>query len=391
MNRKGLVFQTMLAVVSTGLARAESDQRPKAEFIDAGRPQHVRCMNMRYADLCGKVFYACGEDGITYFKRDTETGKLEGLGGLGGKKSSAYAIKFAGGRLYAVTPHAGSRRMSWHGLAWYEIDPQTSKTIQKGLLEDCLPCELIIASPAEKDLYLKTVSGATNQLLWYHLAADGTPGKAGEVTGNGLGGSGHSEVPNLCRMSPDGKNIYCISADDHAIACIDRKASGEITFKSAVDLAVMAKRDPGNYHYQWATISISGDGKWVYATLWNGKLDENVCGIFKRDADTGALALQESVIGAKDKLANLRGWNLVSAPNGAGAFLGSWNAPLMTVKYDAKTGRLSEPEIVKGTEGFGTSTLLLDTDNGFLYGGGPVDMFLNQDNFFILKIDKNAK
>jgi hypothetical protein len=63
----------------------------------------------------------------------------------------------------------------------------------------------------------------------------------------------------------------------------------------------------------------------------------------------------------------------------------------MTVKYDAKTGRLSEPEIVKGTEGFGTSTLLLDTDNGFLYGGGPVDMFLNQDNFFILKIDKNAK
>ena len=364
--------------------------RPKAEFIDAPQLKGVRVMNLKYADLCGSVLYVCGEDGLTYFRRDPQTGKLTCLGGSGVRKTTGYAIKFAGGRLYAVTPHAGNRRMDWHGLAWYEIDDQTGKPTRKGLI-DCLPCEQMVVGPDEKDLYLKTVGGADGKLLWYRLAADGTPGKAGEVAGRGIGKTGHGECVDSLRLSPDGKHFYCISADDHAIACIDRKPNGEIVYQGAIDLTPVARRDPGNYHYQWATLGISSDGKWVYATLWNGKPDENVYGIFKRDADTGALSFRESISGGKDKLANLRAWNLVFAPGGTGVFLGSWTGPLLTARYDAGTGHLSDPAVVKGTEGYGASTLLLDAGNGFLYGGGPIDMFINIDSLFVLKVDKKQE
>ena len=343
-------------------------------------------LNPFSVDFHNGFFYVGGEDGIVYFGRDLETGKLNFIEQLLEFKCGGTTIRCAGGRLYAVTPHDGYRRMNWHGLAWFELDARTGKPRKQGLVE-CPASRQVAVGPGGRDLYLKACGGRGDRIFWFRIGEDGKPAKAGEVTGKGIGPSSHGTHPSILQIAPDGKNLYCTSGEDYAIACIDRKPGGEIAYTGAVDLASVAKPDAENYRYQWVSLGISPDGKWVYAAVRNGKPTENFYGIFKRDPAAGGLNFQETVCGDKDILANQKAWNMAFAPNGREGYLGSWNGPLMTFRYDPQTGRLSSPRAVQETMGFGSSHLAIDPDHGLLYGAGG-DIGSVVGTLFAIKIER---
>ena len=365
----------------------EAQPRPKAEFVDAPRPK-IRVLNPMSTAFHGDFFYVGGEDGIVYFKRDLQTGKLNFIDQLSEFKCGGYTICCAGARMYAVTPHDGYRRMSWHGLAWYEFD-QAGKPSKQGLVE-CPASRQVVVGPDQKDLYLKACGGRGDKLFWYQIRADGKPVRAGEVTGKGIGPSSHGKHPSILQMAPDAKNLYCVSGEDYAIACIQRKPDGEISYRGAAALDPVAKRDPDNDSYQWVSLGLSPDGKWLYAAIRNGKPAENFYGIFKRHPQTGDLSFQETIRGDKDPLANQPAWNMAFAPNGTEGFVGNWTGPLMTFQYDAQTGHLFNPGAVPETKGHGSQLLVLDADHGLLYGaGGHVGNVVS--TLFVLKVDNGGK
>src|SRR4029077_13193401 len=104
----------------------------------------------------------------------------------------------AGDRMYGVTSHDGYRRAKWHGLAHYDLDP-SGKPVRKGLVE-CPASRQIVVGPNQKDLYFKTCGGKADQVLWFHLDADGQPVRSGEVTGKGIGLSAHGAHDGVIRM-----------------------------------------------------------------------------------------------------------------------------------------------------------------------------------------------
>lgn len=63
------------------------------------------------------------------------------------------------------------------------------------------------------------------------------------------------------------------------------------------------------------------------------------------------------------------------------------DGPLMTFKYDASTGKLSEPCVVKETKGGGSPIVVFDEKNGFLYTGGG-DFGIVADGLTVLKVDR---
>jgi hypothetical protein len=117
----------------------------------------------------------------------------------------------------------------------------------------------------------------------------------------------------------------------------------------------------------------------------NGSPRTNFYGIFRRDAETGGLTHQETVSGDQNTIANLRGWTLTFWPGGEGGFLGCATGPLLTFKYDSKTGRLTDPGTVKGTTTHGFEHLLWDPAGHFLYAGSFCVERLYGFGVFVLK------
>jgi hypothetical protein len=365
------------------LPLAESSApRPKAEFIETAQLK-VRCTVGSGIAVNGNFLYVAGEDGLIYFKRDTQSGRLAFINQIEEFKCGGYTIAAAAGRLYAATPHNGYRRMSWHGLAWFDLDSQTGQPVRKGVV-NCPASRQIVVGPGGKDLYLKSYSDNQDKIFWYRIGDDGKAVKSGEVSGVGIGASAHSDFPGILQISSDGKHLYSISAKDYAIAIIARTASGELTYKGSTDLNLVTKADSGNYDYQWVSLGMSPDGEWVYANVRNGKPSNNFYGIFKRDPETGALKLQETISGEQDSLANMKGWNVVSSTTGKGIYLGSFAGPLMTCSYDSRTGHLANATVVHQTKGNGTSLMAYDREQGMLYVTGRE---YGYDRLFSLKAD----
>ncbi|OAI47353.1 hypothetical protein AYO44_09595 [Planctomycetaceae bacterium SCGC AG-212-F19] len=352
--------------------------------------------------LKGNFIYVGGNN-ISCFKRDVKTGKVTFMGEAADviksvtdafpksrkwsdKQRNTCIIKLVGNRLYAI-PQWGT------AMAWYDIDEQTGKLTEKGLVE-CKPCFHAVVSPDQKDLYLLTNPYARGPVkmtvTWYHLDGDGKPVNSGEVAGKGLGGSDQTPHDGLLQISPDGKYLYAISGRDQAIACLERKPSGEIAYKSTADLSMigMAEQPDKPNIYAWASLLLSPDGKWVYANLMKyAKPEYKNIGIFKRNPESGELTLQEAITGDKNVLGNRRGWQCVQfLPNGTG-ILGHYDLGLWTFQYDAATGRLENPAVIKETQGY-KANVAYDLENGFLYMGGVwiVEGGI-QDGFRVLKMD----
>ena len=368
-----------------GSGTPEAATNPRVEFVEEAHAK-LRCLVPVSADLSGSFLYLSGEDGIVIFQRDLQSGKLRFVEQTPELRGGGYSIRCVGSRMYAVTPHDGYKRLPWHGLAWSDLNAQTGRPARQGLVE-CPASLQMIVGPGEKDLYLKACRDKADKVFWYRLEADGKPLSAGEVAGKGIGASDHNAYPGIFQMSPDGRHLYTVSSQDHAVACIERKPTGEIAYKKSTELDPVAKRNPGNSAYAWASLGISPDGKWLYASVRNGKPSDNFYGIFQRDAATGDLTFREKFSGEQDALANMKGWNLLFSPGGTGGYLGSFAGPLLTFHYDAGTGHLTNPCLVKETKGSGTSHLMLDRENGLLYVSGRE---CGYDHVYAFKVDKQA-
>jgi hypothetical protein len=355
----------------------------RARLVEVAPTGKIRCMVSQAVDFCGDYCYVSGEDGIIVFKRDKQTGRMSFVKQIAEPRSGGFALKAAGGRLYGVTPHNGYRRMSWHGLAWFDIDPTTGVPTRKGIVE-CPASRQIVAGPEQKDLYLKSWGGAEERIFWYRIEADGKPARAGEVSGRGIGASSHGQYPCILQLTPDGRNLYSISSKDYAIACVARKPDGSVTYQGAVDLNPVAPPDPVNERYRWVALGVSPDGKWVYASVRNGKPTDNAYGIFKRDAETGALTFRERFAGEQDRLADMRAWNLAFLPDGTGGVLGSMAGPMLSFTYNPQDGHLTGPTVVAGTGWHPSSQLAVDSENGIMCGGGNEFGYAG-DNIVVVK------
>jgi len=318
------------------------------------------------------------------FKRDAKTGMLS-FGNVvtsPGKEHSIYVFA-AGGRLYAIRTRAELFANVGNQLAWYDIDARTGKPVERGAVPVAKNSGPGQADPAktgwveggvvskdQKNVYFIADGSA---LLWYRLGADGAPIKAGELACKA------SETATLV-IAPDGNHLYNMSRQ--SITCLEIGPTGQPAVKSVTDL------DP-----KWnvkdkvvrLSLSLTPDGKWLYANFCLGQPDAAgrfVCGvdawlaIYRRDPASGALALQEAGSGRDStrpdfKLANGTGLKLVFMPDGLGGFAATAGPLLRSFRRDPDTGRLSDvaefPEWDKRVLGV-DGNLWLDGQNGFLYG-----------------------
>ncbi len=318
------------------------------------------------------------------FERDAKTGMLSfrSLVTSPGEEHSVHVFA-AGGRLYAIRVRAEPFAKVDNQLAWYDIEAQTGKPVEKGAVPLVKNGGAGQADPAktgwvgggvvskdQKNVYC-VADGSV--VLWYRLGADGAPAKAGELACQG------NEAATLV-IAPDGTHLYYLSRQ--SIACLEIEPTGKPVVKSVTDL------DPEwNVKDKLARLSLSltPDGKWLYANFCLGQPDHKAditCGldaylaIYKRDPATGGLALQEAGSGRDStrpdfKLANGTGLTLVFTPDGLGGFAATPGPLLRSFRRDPETGRLADvsefPEWDKrilGVEG----NLWLDGQNGFLYG-----------------------
>ena len=209
----------------------------------------------------------------------------------------------------------GYRRMSWHGLAWYEFDAG-GKPCKKGIVE-CSASRQVVVGPGQKDLYLKVAAAAATSCSGTGLPTDGKPAKAGEADGKGIGPSSHDCTRASCKCRRTARTCIASPARTMLSRASEPPApGGAISYRGPVDLTPVAKRDPANDRFQWVSLGISADGRWLYAGIRNGKPSENFYGIFQRDAATGDLTFRETISGDKDPLANQHAWSMVSARRG---------------------------------------------------------------------------
>ncbi len=354
------------------IAAADPAATPAAQIIqtirggEEGTPKGVDYVTAGFG-VHGDYVYSAGTgdtrgDGngtIHYFKRDRHTGQMTYAGAIPSHDKRTPEFLSVAGRMY----------IGWFGyaasaLAWYDIEKDTGKPVEKGRLDIKVGWSgSLIADPEGKNLYLS----GDGRVYWYKIAANGALEKAGEIKGKGIGWT-------TLRMSPDGKNLYSLLATERAIAIIDRQPTGEIAWKSSLALepATPIKPDP----LASKLCGISPDGKWVYACLWAH--DDPIILTCRRDPATGALTIQETGSGmnstrADFRIANYRDLNIFFLPSGVGGFIGNSVGVLQSFKFDTATGKLTGfadvDELQKKCAS--CASLALDAESGLLYGCGP--------------------
>ena len=364
---------------------------PSAEIIQllpagkAGVPEDFDAAELLSV---GDFFYAVGPSRrptVHSFKRDRTSGQLSYAGSLAiaDQDCTSTASVAVGNRLYFLLTHWVNEGVD-NRLAMYSIDPATGKPAVKGVTEKLLWTDrpghtesagwgrMIVATSDQKNVYVTT----DRTILKFDLEADGKPRPAGQFAGKGFG--------EYLFASPDGKWLYTLTHKPApAIACLERKPGGELALKSLVNL------DP-----KWATpesstefsISISPDGKWLYAADWNvGQQDvpdqadaiTSNCylAVFRRDPASGALTLAEAGCGNDStrpdfQLANSRQLRLLFNADGGG-FIGTASGSLLrSFACDRESGRITTvaefPEW--DTRRLETHCLWLDNERGLLYG-----------------------
>jgi outer membrane protein assembly factor BamB len=271
----------------------------------------------------------------------------------------------AGGRLYVL-----HHNYCGFSISFFEIEAGSGKPVPKGTN---LPIKgdwagALIADREGKNLYMWIAS----RMIWLKLGADGQPTLGGDVNGNGFPQYGANTA---LRLSPDGKNIYSISNATLTIAVVERRPDGSVAFKKSISLDGM---DKGKGVKAFGSLSISPDGRWVYAALHRDENPGSSFGVFRRDPESGDLTLQDSGSGNDGsrcdlKFSNQIAVNLVFLPDGTGGYVGSQSGALLqTFRCDPATGRISDVRDITPVDAkqFSTAALLLDAKAGVLYGAG---------------------
>jgi len=365
---------------------------PTADIIQvllAGKAGMPRDFDPSSLFSVGEFLYAVGpprKPSIHYFKRDAASGLSAYAGSDAVAQPQCHWTMAcpAGGRLYVLLVRWVNDGVD-NRLVWYDVDAKTGKPEEKGITpkltwtdrpghtESAGWGRMLVPSVDQKSLYVAT----DRAILWFKIEADGRPVPAGQLAGKGIG--------EYVFAAPDGKWLYTMTHKPvPAIACIECKPNGELALGKIVDL------DP-----KWgvrgvqteSSMSMTPDGKWLYAADWNPGLGDIVeegdasatnsyLAIFQRDPATGALALADAGCGNDStrpdlQLANSRCLSLLFSPDGGSGFISTASGSLLrSFARNAKTGRIGAiadlPEW--DTRRLMTRFLWLDAEKGFLYG-----------------------
>ncbi|SOE20259.1 6-phosphogluconolactonase, cycloisomerase 2 family [Spirosomataceae bacterium TFI 002] len=143
-------------------------------------------------------------------------------------------------------------------------------------------------------------------------------------------------------VSPDGKQVYVVAQTDDALTIFDRDAvTGDLSFKQDFKDEV----DGVNNLEGARGVSVSPDGKQVYVVSAN----DDALTVFDRDAGSGELSFKEDFIDGTDGVNNLNGAVVVSvSQDGKRVYLVSFIDGALTVfERNAGTGDLTFKEDFK--------------------------------------------
>jgi len=226
----------------------------------------------------GEFLYAVGpprKPSLHYFKRDASSGLLAHAGSVVAAQQECHTsmASLVGGRLYFLLTRWANNTVD-NRLVWFDVDAKTGKPEEKGVTpmlawtdrpghtESAGWGRMLVPSVDQKSLYVAT----DRAILWFKIEADGRPVPAGQLAGKGIG--------EYVFAAPDGKWLYTMTHKPvPAIACIECKPNGELALGKIVDL------DP-----KWGvrgvqtefSMSMTPDGKWLYAADWNPSLGDTV-------------------------------------------------------------------------------------------------------------------
>jgi DNA-binding beta-propeller fold protein YncE len=162
----------------------------------------------------------------------------------------------------------------------------------------------VVVSPDGRNVY--ATAGTSDSVLVYDRdlatgALSLKPDVSGCVSEDGTGMACDDGValnqPHSVAVSPDGRNVYIVSADSDAVAVFDRDSDGVLSQKGAMAACVSEGGaggcTPGVAMNGASALAVSPDGKNVYV---GARLADSVV-ILDRDVDTGVLAQKNGTNG----------------------------------------------------------------------------------------------
>ena len=300
--------------------------------------------------------YLAGESGIACFWRDVQTGKLTFKGEELAPSVGVRSILFARGSMHMVGTDG-------KGLAWYHVDWRGGKPARQGDVP-CPPARQMFTNASEEDIYAKTCGGQEGKLLWFRTGYYGTkPVATGEVTGKGLKETGCDGGATV-QIAPNLRHLYCISLEDRAIACIDRKPNGEIAYQAATELESLARRGAS---YRALRAGLLARRLLALCPPLEREPEGKLLRRLPADPFSGKLSLKETVSGDKDPLANVQNWSIVFTPNGVDGYLIDAEGRVQGFKYDPQTGHIGQRTAIQELKGRAAGPLVLDPITQCLY------------------------
>jgi|GEM_PF-5616398 len=178
----------------------------------------------------------------------------------------------------------------------------------------------VVVSPDGKNVY---VAGASSDTVHVYARAANGGLTFLEAERDGFGGVTLLQGPYDVAISPDGKHVYAVSLNEHAVNLFNRLGNGELTF---VD-------DYSGVPFAYS-VAVSSDGKNVYVTSSGAVLT------FKRNKATGELnQIDSDGLGATL-------FDVTVSPDGKRVYVADADG-VHALKRNAKTGKLGSPKLVE--------------------------------------------
>jgi 6-phosphogluconolactonase (cycloisomerase 2 family) len=330
----------------------------------------------------GKHVYVTSnfDNSLSAFTRDAASGKLtyvethtDGASGVDGLEAvEGAAIAPDGNHVYAAGTNDDAvavfaRNATTGALAFVE-----SKKNGVGGITGLDGVYSMVVSPDNIHLY---VSGfLDDSLAVFKRSATSGSLTFIESLKDGVGGVDGLDGARAVVVSPDGKNVYVSSSNDHAVAAFKRDSStGMLTYVESEKDGVASV--DGMLGAWW--VDIAPDGNHLYAT---GRDDDSVA-VFSRESASGTLAFVEFIqrgTGGADLLDETHG--VAVSPDGKHVLVAAarFDDALTVFSRNAATGKLTFVSAlrdnVSGVNGLADPFgIAISPDGTHVYVGGSAD------------------